>query len=120
MRDEQTDRPESDAPMAGRQDAAPTRPLSVDQRMAGMTGRGMFMAFQLGATLVASAGGLIVYGLLVNRQVNNFVALLIGLAFALLARRAATWLMLAWLTAQARQRGAPPDDGQRDATPPPS
>jgi mannitol-specific phosphotransferase system IIBC component len=119
MRDEQTDRPESDAPMAGRQDAAPTRPLSVDQRMAGMTGRGKFMAFQLGATLVASAGGLIVYGLLVNRQVNNFIALLIGLAFALLARRAATWLMLAWLTAQARQRGAP-DDDQRDATPPPS
>src|SRR5260370_42587792 len=72
MRDEQTDRPESDASMAGRQDAAPTRPLSsVDQRMAGMTRRGTVMAFQLGAALVASAGGLILYRLPVERQGNN-------------------------------------------------
>jgi hypothetical protein len=95
----------------------PPQRETLDQRMASMTNRGTFTAFQLGATLVASAGGLIVYGLLVNAGTNNFVALLIGLVFALLARRAATSLMLMRLHAEARQRGA--STPQPPAAPPP-
>jgi hypothetical protein len=92
-------------------DASPAR-LNTGQRLASMTGRNAFMALQMGATLFATAGGLVFYLILTSVHVNNILALLLGLGFALLARQAATSLLLEWLLARAqraaRRAGAPP------------
>ncbi len=87
-------------------DPAAPRP-NVDERLARMTTRGAFLGFQMGATVVASICGVLVYILLLGWQMNSVIAAAVGLVFALVARRAFTWLLLYWLTTRAA-RGGPP------------
>lgn len=82
----------------------------VDRQLATMTGRSTFAALQLGATLGATLGGLVLYGFLLGLRVNNLIAVLLGFGFALLSRRAITSLTLEWMRARTRQRtGARPE-----------
>jgi hypothetical protein len=83
---------------------APLPPTGLDRRLASMTSRNTFMALQMSATLCATLGGLIFYMFLVSLRVNNILALVLGLGFALLSRRAALTLMGEWLVARARGR----------------
>ena len=83
---------------------ADARRPTVDEQLARMTTRGAFLGYQMGATLVASICGVLVFVLLLGWQMNNALAAGVGLVFALVARRAISWLLLYWLTT----RGAPP------------
>jgi hypothetical protein len=78
--------------------------FSPDEQLARLTSRGTFLGLQMGATLVASVCGVLVFVLLVGAQVWQPLAAVGGLVFALIARRAVTWLLLYWLTT----RGGPP------------
>lgn len=80
--------------------------LSVDRRLATMTGRRTFAALQLGATIGATLGGLALYSFLLGLHVNGLLALLAGFVFALLSRRAVSSLALEWVLARVRQREA--------------
>jgi hypothetical protein len=99
-----TDRPDGRAP--------PRRPpasgTGVDRRLAALTGRRTFVALQFGATLSGTISGLLLYALLLDWHVNGFVALLVGFLFALLARRAATTLMIEWFAARGARRPGDP------------
>jgi hypothetical protein len=86
---------------------ADVRRANVDERLARVTTRGAFLGFQMGATLVASIGGVLIFLLLLGWQFSSPIAAVGGLIFALVARRAFTWLLLYWLTTRAA-RGGPP------------
>jgi hypothetical protein len=103
--DDQTGTPTDATPPAGAPPDAPRQ--NVDERLARMTTRGAFLGFQMGATLVASICGVLFFLLLLGWQINNVIAAAGGLVFALVARRAFTWLLLYWLTMRAA-RGGPP------------
>jgi hypothetical protein len=97
-------RPDS-TPAAGG-DAGARQP-NVDERLARVTTRGAFLGFQMGATLVASICGILIFMVLLAWQVSSPIAAVGGLIFALVARRAFTWLLLYWLSTRA-ERGGPP------------
>jgi tetrahydromethanopterin S-methyltransferase subunit E len=84
-----------------------TRP-SLDRILAGMLGRRAFVALQLGASLIATAAGLVVYFFLASLHLNSLVALALGFFLALVVRQAARYLALEWLLRQARQRPPSP------------
>ena len=105
MPDDQADMRSEVTPPAADGSGAP-RP-NVDQRLARMTTRGAFLGLQMGATLVASICGVLFFVLLLGWQVSSPIAAVGGLIFALVARRAFTWLLLYWLTTRAA-RGGPP------------
>ncbi len=84
----------------------PPRP-SLDAALATMTGRRMFIMLQLSASLIGAGSGLVVYLFLVGLRLNAIVALVLGFAFALLARQAARSLAFEWLVRQARRRPPP-------------
>jgi hypothetical protein len=107
------------ATRASRGAPQPPRP-NVDRTMATLTGRNTFIALQLGASALAVVGGVVVFVFLVGLRLNSIVALVLGFGFALLARRAATYLALEWLVRQTRQRDTGPADtpSPRDSTRP--
>lgn len=84
-----------------------TRP-SLDAILAGMLGRRAFVALQLGASLIATAAGLVAYLFLASLHLNSLVALALGFFFALVVRQAVRYLALEWLLRQARQRPPSP------------
>jgi hypothetical protein len=90
----------------------PGQRLSIDRRLATMTGRRTFAALQMSATIGATLGGLALYGFLLGFRVNSLLALLAGFLFALASRRAVSSLALEWVLARARQR-----NGERPQTP---
>jgi hypothetical protein len=77
---------------------------SLDRILAGLLGRRAFVALQLGASLIATAAGLVVYFFLASLHLNPLVALALGFFFALVVRQAVRYLALEWLLRQARQR----------------
>jgi hypothetical protein len=85
---------------------------SLDALLARLLGRRAFIALQLGASLVATVAGLVVYLFLTSLHLVTIVALALGFLFALLVRQAARYLALEWLLRQTRERTPP--------SPPPS
>lgn len=84
------------------------------EQTAGTSPRAALAAVRVVITLFAAAGGVACFMLLTSLHVDDFVALLLGLGFALLARQAITSLSGEWLLARARRAA-----GQTSDAPPP-
>lgn len=78
----------------------------VDPRLAGIKRSGPWVAITLGVPLFAAGSGLACYYFLTTFGFNAFIALALGLGFALLVRVAARSLLIEWLVARARAHAA--------------
>jgi hypothetical protein len=85
--------------------------IPARENAAGASPRTMLAAVRAVITLFAAAGGVACFMLLTGLHVNDIVALLLGLGFALLARQAATSLAGEWLLARARRAAGQTSDG---------
>lgn len=91
------------------------QPSAAPRAAGGGSGRKALIALRIGITLLASLGGVAVYLALSGSGFAPALAVLLGLAFALLARQAASSLVLDALVRRARQARDEQAADSRDA-----
>ena len=91
---------------SGERAGAPKR-NTPGERASGTNQRATLAAVRAVITLFAAVGGVACFMLLTGLHVNDIVALLLGLGFALLARQAAMSLAGEWMLARARRAAGP-------------